>query len=78
MPEPGSAHGGLLRSFAIVYPRPAEGLGSGPQRSVATLAAALPGGTGDPTLLSLDLARQQTRRCVEIAAELRAEGAVAA
>lgn len=37
----------------------------------------LEGSTGDPTLMSLDLVRIQTRRCVEIAAALRAERALA-
>lgn len=78
-PAPGTLHGGLMRSFGIVH-RPAPGrCASEPERSVAVLPPAtdLEGGTGDPTLMSLDLVRIQTRRCVEIAAALRAERALA-
>ncbi|MGC0421106.1 hypothetical protein [Embleya sp. AB8] len=78
-PEPGTRHGGLMRSFAIVHPPLVGDPEGGPQRSTATLAAeAAPScGIADPTLLSLDLARIQTRRCVEIAAALREERVVA-
>ncbi|MYS87358.1 hypothetical protein [Embleya scabrispora] len=73
-PAPGTRHGGLMRSFGIVH-RPASGdTRNGPERSVA--APAPSGGTDDPTLLSFDLARTQTRRCVAIAAALRAERAL--
>ncbi|MFI6580996.1 hypothetical protein [Embleya sp. NPDC050493] len=74
-PAPGTLHGGLMRSFGIVY-RPVTGDStSRPKHSVAAPTPASPpaGGTEDPTMLSFDLARTQTRRCVEIAATLRAE-----
>ncbi|MEU0940204.1 hypothetical protein [Embleya sp. NPDC005971] len=68
-PAPGTRHGGLIHSFAITY-RPAPGSPDpAPQRSITTLT---PTPADDPTLLSLDLARIQTRRCVELAAALRA------
>ncbi|WP_331770985.1 hypothetical protein OG948_45965 (plasmid) [Embleya sp. NBC_00888] len=78
-PAPGTLHGGLMRSFGIVH-RPAPGrCAREPERSVAILPPVtdLEGSTGDPTLMSLDLVRIQTRRCVEIAAALRAERALA-
>ncbi|MFE3202095.1 hypothetical protein [Embleya sp. NPDC059237] len=74
-PAPDTRHGGLMRSFAIIRPRFPTDDDPHPRRSIATLTepTTRASTTDDPTLLSLDLARIQTRRCVELAALLRAD-----